>query len=167
MLSFLLELTNKSFWYDHKMTDMPRLPECFDVVFLSSPTCEAITSGHYRKILLSTTSQNWWNVDQVAHKLRNLWSTMCKWEYFFCLMVHFANNSKGIKEIPLCFGWSTTIRNTAALAFDLHPAQFAVDWLPGSKNCQITWWKIIVWLQSLLLFIKFRPKYLANIFIWF
>ena len=135
------------------MTEMPRLPY-LDVVFLS-PTWEIITSGHWSKILLSTTSQNWWNVDQVAHKLRNLWPIMCTWEYFsawngrpwpgrsqnwmlmyfiinlsgsqqfsgssiqnqvelsewatgrfmhwylFCLVVHFANNSKGIQEIPL------------------------------------------------------------------
>ena len=73
MLSLLLELPNKSFWYDHKITDMPRLPDYLDVVFLS-PMCEALTSGHCRKILLPTTSQNWWNVDRVAHKLRNLWS---------------------------------------------------------------------------------------------
>ena len=138
-----------------------------DIVFIS-PTCEAITSGHCRKILLPTNSQNWWNVDQVAHKLRNLWSIMCKWEYFFCLMAHFANNSKGIQEIPLCFGLSTTIRNTTALAFDLHPAQFPTGLLPGStKNCQIPWCKIIIWLQVLLLFIKFWLKYLANIFIQF
>ena len=33
MLSLLFELPNKSFWYDHKITDMPRLPDCLDVVF--------------------------------------------------------------------------------------------------------------------------------------
>ena len=97
-LSLLLELPNKSFWYDHKMTDMPRLPDYLDV-FLS-PSCEVITSGHCRKIMLPTASQNWWNVDQVAHKLRNLWSIKC----FVCLIAHFANNSKGIKEIPLYVG---------------------------------------------------------------
>ena len=138
-----------------------------DIVFIS-PTCESITSGHCRKILLPTNSPNWWNVDQVAHKLRNLWSIMCKWESFFCLMAHFANNSKGIQEIPLCFGLSTTIGNTTALVFDLHPAQFPTGLLPVStKNCQIPSCKIIIWLQILLLFVKFRLKYLANIFIQF
>ena len=81
MLS-LLQLPNKSFWYDHKITDMPRLPDYLDVVFLS-PMCEALTSGHCRKLLLPTTSQNWWNVDQVAHKLHNLCSIMCKWDISF------------------------------------------------------------------------------------
>ena len=41
-------------------------------------------------------------------------------------------------------------------------------WLPGStKKCQMPWCKIIIWLQVLMLFIKFRLKCLANIFIQF
>ena len=138
MLSLLLELPNKSFWYDHKITDMPRLPDYLDVVFLSS-MCEALTSGHCRKILLPTTSQNWWNVDQVAHKLHNVWSIMSKWEYFFCLMAHFANNSKGIQEIPLMMLW-LVYNHRKHDCFGLWPAsgpisQWLATWFNKNVKC--------------------------------
>ena len=39
---------------------------------------------------------------------------------------------------------------TADLAFDLHPAHFTASWLPGAtKDYQIPWCKIIIWLQVL------------------
>ena len=148
-------------WHNHKMTEMPRLADYLDVVFLS-PTWEVITSGHCRKILPST-SQNGWNVDQVDHKHGNLWLIMCTGEYLVCLMVHFANNSEGIQEIPL-FSLVDHHRNTAVLAFDPHPAQFAGAWLSvTTKDCQIPWCKTIICLQEFLLYIRYRMNYIANI----
>ena len=55
------------------------------------------------KSWLSTPCQYWWNMDQEAHKLCKLWPIVCTWEYYlFCLLVHFANNSKGIEKKSNC-----------------------------------------------------------------
>ena len=120
--------------------------------------------GHCRKILLSTTSQNWSNVDQVAHKLRNLWSIMCTWEYLFCLMDIL---QKIPKEFKKSHGVLVSLQPQLLWPLTyIRPSLQQAAYLVQQRIVKYHGAKLLFDCRSYIL-IKFRLNYLLNIFIWF